>query len=149
MQPGKINMGKIYSMFDLSGQVALITGAGQGIGEAMARGLAEAGANIAIADINQERAADTANELEKLGVRTLSLGVNVCDADSVEKMVADVTEAFGTIDILINNAGINRREECIKMSEEDWDAVIAVNLKGTFLCSRAVGKIMIKNKKEK
>ncbi len=149
MEPTKIAMEKIYSMFSLEGEVAVITGAGQGIGEAMAKGLGAAGASIAITDINMERASNLAESLGKLGIRALPFKVNVTDANSVEQMTADVVKAFGTVDILINNAGINRREECIKMSEEDWDAVIDVNLKGTFLCSRACGRIMVKNKKGK
>jgi Dehydrogenases with different specificities (related to short-chain alcohol dehydrogenases) len=142
-------MRKIYSIFDLSGKTAIVTGGGQGIGEAMARGLAEAGANIVVADINRERAEETARKLEKMEVGALAVAVNVSDAGSVGKMVDKVIKEYGRIDILINNAGINRREECIKMKEEDWDEVIEVNLKGTFLCSRAVGKIMLEHKKGK
>ncbi len=137
------------NIFSLEEKVALITGAGQGIGAAMARGLAAAGANIAVADLDMEKAAALAESITQGGVKAAPLQVDVAKADSVEKMTAAAFHAFGKIDILINNAGINIREECINMKEEDWDAVVAVNLKGTFLCSRAVGKIMIAQKKGK
>lgn len=131
------------SMFRLTNKTALVTGAGQGIGAAFAQGLAAAGANVAVADINLARAEETAAALEKSGVKALALQADVTKATSVETMTANIVEKFGAIDILINNAGINIRDDCTEMKEEDWDAVINVNLKGTFLCSKYVGKVMM------
>ncbi|HCF50387.1 MAG TPA: hypothetical protein DER60_08900 [Syntrophomonas sp.] len=139
----------LYSMFGLEDEVALITGTDQGIGEAMAYGLAKAGARIAIADKKFNNACIVAERLEKSGVKALPFKVDVQDADNVDLMVSNVIRAFGTIDILVNNTGVSRREECVKMTEEDWDQVVNVNLKGTFLCSRAVGRIMLGNRKGK
>lgn len=139
----------IYDMFGLKDEVALITGAGQGIGAALANALGDAGARIAIADIDFHNACKVAEGLEKKNIKAMPFKVDVTDANSVGQMVENVLKAFGTIDILINNAGINYREECVKMQEEKWDAVLNVNLKGTFLCSQAVGKIMMENRKGK
>lgn len=140
-------MGK--SLFDLTGRVAIVTGAGRGLGAAMVKGLADAGAKVAVADIDLDLATAVADEICKKGGDALPVKVNVADADSVSNMVSAVVKRYGTIDILVNNAGINRRALCIEMSEQDWDAVINVNLKGTWLCSRAVAPIMIKNRKGK
>lgn len=137
------------SMFSLNDKVAIVTGAGRGLGAAMAKGLAEAGASVLVADIDLSMAADTAHTIEKLGVKALPVKVDVGDASDVQKMVDTAVQSFGTVDILINNAGINRRNPCIDMSEEDWDAVIRVNLKGTFLCAREVGKILVPKKSGK
>lgn len=139
----------MQSIFSLEDKVALITGAGQGIGAAMAEGLANVGANIVIADLNIDNATNVAASVEKLGVKAIPIQVDVTNAESVEKMVTDVVKHFDTIDILINNAGINIRDYCIDMKETDWDAVINVNLKGTFLCSRAVGKVMVEKRSGK
>jgi NAD(P)-dependent dehydrogenase (short-subunit alcohol dehydrogenase family) len=130
-------------IFRLDGKVAIVTGAGRGIGAAMAKGLAEAGADVTVADIDYEAALDTAEVIEQMGRKALPVQVDVGDAVSVKNMVDATVEKFGTVDILVNNAGIQRRDPCIEMSEEDWDAVIRVNLKGVFLCSREVGKILV------
>lgn len=137
------------SMFSLNDKVAIVTGAGRGLGAAMAKGLAEAGASVLVADIDLSMATDTAHSIEKLGVKALPVKVDVGDAADVKKMVDTAVQSLGTVDILINNAGINRRNPCIEMSEEDWDAVIRVNLKGTFLCAREVGKILVPKKSGK
>lgn len=139
----------IYDLFGLENEVALITGAGQGIGAALANALGNAGARIAICDINFHNACKVADDMEKRNIKALPLKVDVTDPKSVESMVDNVIKSFGTIDILVNNAGINYREECIKMQIENWNAVIKVNLNGTFLCSQAVGKVMIENRKGK
>ncbi|NLB52408.1 MAG: glucose 1-dehydrogenase [Syntrophomonadaceae bacterium] len=130
-------------MFRLDGKVAIVTGAGRGLGAAMAKGLAEAGADVTVADIDFGAAADTAGLIEQMGRKALPVKVDVGDAASVKNMVDATVEKFGTVDILVNNAGIQRRDPCIEMSEEDWDAVIRVNLKGVFLCSREVGRILV------
>lgn len=130
-------------MFRLNGKVAIVTGAGRGLGAAMAQGLADAGAAVVVADIDLQAAAAVSESIQKKGYSALPVQVDVGDAVSVKNMVEATLQAFNTVDILINNAGINRRNPCIEMSEEDWDAVIRVNLKGTFLCSREVGKILV------
>ncbi|MEF8849919.1 MAG: glucose 1-dehydrogenase [Candidatus Bipolaricaulota bacterium] len=133
----------ILDKFRLDGKVAVVTGGGRGLGKAMARGMAEAGADIAIPDIQKELADETAAELEKEGVKTLPIQTDVTDVDSVITMVEQVVEEFGKIDILVNNAGICRNVAAEEMDEKDWDQVIDVNLKGVFLCAREVGKYMI------
>lgn len=136
----------MYTDFSLKDKVAIVTGAGQGIGEAVAKGLAEAGAKIVIADLDVERAISVADSIVKMGTEAAAFEVNVTKADSVDKMVSGVVKRFGTVDILVNNAGINIRDDCVNMSENSWDAVIDVNLKGTFLCSRAVGRVMLEKR---
>ena len=133
----------------LKGKVALVTGAAQGIGKAVALLLARNGADIIVSDINLEKAEETAREVEGLGQRALAVKTNVAEANDVEKMVQTALERFGRIDILINNAGITRDKLLLRMSDEDWDAVLGVNLRGTFLCTRAVIRPMAKQKSGK
>jgi len=133
----------VLDRFSLDGKVAVVTGGGRGLGKAMAKGLAEVGANLAIPDIQEELAEESAADLEEHGVETLSIHADVTDPESVENMVDRVLEKWGRIDILLNNAGICRNIKAEEMSEAEWDAVIDVNLKGVFLCSREVGKHMI------
>ncbi len=133
----------------LKGKVALVTGAAQGIGKAVALLLARNGADIVVSDVNLEKAEETAREIEGLGQRALATKTNVADANDVERMVQAVLEQFGRIDILVNNAGITRDKLLLRMSDEDWDAVLGVNLRGTFLCTRAVIRPMAKQKSGK
>ena len=133
----------------LKGKVALVTGAAQGIGKAVALLLARNGADIIVSDINLEKAEETAREVEGLGQRALAVKTNVAEANDVEKMVQTALERFGRIDILVNNAGITRDKLLLRMSDEDWDAVLGVNLRGTFLCTRAVIRPMAKQKSGK
>ena len=133
----------------MKGKVALVTGAAQGIGKAVALLLARNGADIIVSDINLEKAEETAREVEGLGQRALAVKTNVAEANDVEKMVQTALERFGRIDILINNAGITRDKLLLRMSDEDWDAVLGVNLRGTFLCTRAVIRPMAKQKSGK
>lgn len=133
----------MVNRFDLSGKVALVTGAAAGLGKAMAQALAEAGANVVVADINLEMAEIASHEIERLGVKALPVKANVADADSVKSMVNQAVTEMGTLDILVNNAGINRRAPLVEMSEDDWDATIGINLKGTFLCCREVGPVLL------
>ena len=137
------------NLFDLSGKVSLITGGGTGLGRAMAIGLAKYGSNIVIVDINPDKAKDVVKKIESLEKSALAIKADVTKKEEVDHMVQDVLGKFRTIDILVNSAGIGRRVKAEEMSEKDWDEVISVNLKGTFLCCQSVGKLMIKQKKGK
>ena len=133
----------------LEGKVALVTGAAQGIGRAIALLLAQNGADIVVSDINLDKAEETAREVEGMGRRTLAVRVDVSRLEEVEKMVQTVLDRFGQIDILINNAGIARDKLILRMTEQDWDAVLGVNLKGTFNCTKAVVRHMSKQRSGK
>ena len=133
----------------LKGKVALITGAAQGIGKSIALLLAQNGANIVVSDINLERAEETAREIESIGSKAMAVKVDVANLKEVEQMVEAVLEKFGKIDILVNNAGITRDKLILRMTEEDWDAVLNVNLKGTFNCTKVVVRHMAKQRSGK
>ena len=126
------------SLFDLKGRVALVTGGNGGIGLGMARGMAEAGAAIAIAGRNTAKSEAAAAELAKLGVKTAVLNVDVASEASCRKMIEDAAKALGRIDILVNNAGINIRKPADQMALAEWKQVIDVNLTSAFICSHAV-----------
>ncbi len=128
----------------VSGRVALITGGGQGIGREIALKLASYGADIAVVDVNLEKAQETADEAIKMGRRAMALKVDVVSAAETEEMAAKVFEKLEAIHILVNNAGITRDGLILRMKEEDWDAVIDVNLKGAFNCTKAALKYMTK-----
>jgi NAD(P)-dependent dehydrogenase (short-subunit alcohol dehydrogenase family) len=121
----------------LEGKVALVTGAGNGIGEATARRFAREGAIVVANDVDVEQARSVVTELQKQGARALAVAADVTKRADVEAMINHVVEEFGRLDVLINNAGINRDAMSHKMTEEQWDQVLAVNLKGTFLCAQA------------
>lgn len=133
----------------LDGKVAIITGAARGIGKAIALTLASEGANPVIVDIDLEEAKKVADEISSLSQNSIALKVDVSNFSEVEEMVAKVVEKYGHIDILVNNAGITRDALLIKMKEEEWDRVIDINLKGTFNCTQAVSKIMIRQRSGK
>ncbi len=127
----------------LKNRVAIVTGAGQGIGRALALGLAREGAEVVIADINDENAASVKREIEGLGGTALAASTDVSNEDSVQTMVDKSLRQFGKLDILINNAGIFPVSSVEEMKEEEWDRVIGTNLVGAFLCSKAVaGKFL-------
>jgi len=130
----------------LNGQVALVTGAGRGIGRAIALALAKNGADIVISDIMKESVDEAVKEVEALGRKALGILGDVSKFADCEAMVNAGKDAFGKIDILVNNAGITRDNLIMRMSEEDWDAVIAVNLKSVFNCCKAVCRLMMKQK---
>lgn len=135
---------KARELFDIKDKVAIITGGSIGLGHQIAEGLAEAGANVVICARNIERCKLTATEIkEQLGVRTLALEVDVKDPKSVQAMVDKTKEEFGRIDILINNAGITWAAPADNFPLKDWQKVIDVNVTGVFLCSQAVGRVMI------
>jgi len=133
----------------LEGKNALVTGAAQGIGKTVALLLAREGANVAVSDINVDLAAETCLEIEALGRKSAAIEGNVADFKSAEGMMTSVVEKLGSIDILVNNAGITRDALLLRMKEEDWDAVINVNLKGTFNCTKAAVKLMSKQRSGK
>lgn len=122
----------------LEQRIAIVTGAGQGIGRAIALGLVREGARVAIADVNEECANTVKNEIEAAGGRALVIRTDVSNEDSVQAMVERALQEFGRVDILVNNAGIFPTSPVEEMSEEDWDRVIGTNLVGAFLCARAV-----------
>jgi 3-oxoacyl-[acyl-carrier protein] reductase len=124
-----------------TGRVAVVTGSARGIGAATARRFAEEGATVAVLDLDQDLAAETAAGLGDAG--HVGLACNVADAGSVETAVAAVVERLGTIDVLVNNAGVTRDNLLFKMTEDDWDAVMNVHLRGAFLMSRAAQKHMV------
>jgi NAD(P)-dependent dehydrogenase (short-subunit alcohol dehydrogenase family) len=126
------------------GQVAIITGSGQGIGKGIAKRLAREGATVVIAEYNPNTAATTAQEIEAEGGRAMAYPINVSDASAVQIMVADVVAKFGQINILVNNAGIVQTKPMMDLSEEDWDRIINVNQRGSFFCLQAVAAQMIK-----
>ncbi len=129
----------------LEGKVALVTGAAQGIGQAIAFNLAAAGAKVVINDFGQETAAAAVvDTITQKGGEALAIMANVADRQQTEEMIKQVVGRFGRIDILVNNAGITRDGLLATMSESDWDLVLSVNLKGAFNCSKAVIRPMIK-----
>jgi NAD(P)-dependent dehydrogenase (short-subunit alcohol dehydrogenase family) len=133
-----------YPSFDLTGQVALVTGAARGLGQAISLALADAGADIALGlrDINTGH--DLAREIEAMGRRVLPLQMDVLHLDQIQAAVAQTVTHFGRIDILVNNVGIGPENLAENVREEDFDYTVGVNLKGTFFTSQAVGKVMIK-----
>ncbi|MBL8039373.1 MAG: 3-oxoacyl-[acyl-carrier-protein] reductase [Nitrospira sp.] len=130
----------------LQGRTAIVTGAAQGIGRAIAEALAQAGADIAVADLDPSRSAETVTAVEKLGRKALNLKVNVADTGETKSMVEQVLKAWGKVDILVNNAGITRDGLLLRMKDEDWNLVLQINLNGTFNCTRAVLQPMTKQR---
>ncbi len=128
----------------LEGRVALVTGGARGIGRAICEKLASEGAKIAMVDIMLDVAEKTAGEFKAQGYEALAIQANVAIPEDADKAVAAVVEKFGKLDILVNNAGITRDTLMLKMTEKDWDAVLAVNLKGTFNFTKAATKVMMR-----
>jgi len=128
---------------DLSAQVALVTGAGQGIGRAAALGLAAAGAHVVAVDINGESAKETAAAVTAKGRRGLAITADMGSLDDIDRMVREAVAAFGHVDVLVNNAGITRRAYIMDLEEVDWDRIHRVNAKGVFFCLQRVAREMI------
>src|ERR1044071_2029136 len=122
----------------LQGKCAIVTGAGQGIGRALAKGLADQGAKIVIAELNPDNGATVAKDIEAAGNIARAITTDVSDENSVNKMVAETLRAFGTVDILVNNAAIFPASSVAEMKVDEWENVLRTNLSGTFFCSRAV-----------
>ena len=129
---------------DLSSKVAIITGGARGIGREIALRLAEAGATVVVSDVADAEPA--AEEIRKMGHQSLAVAADVTSASDVAGMVEKVTAEYGRIDILVNNAGIARDQLLMRMSDEDWETVLNVNLKSVFLCTRAVLRQMVKQR---
>jgi NAD(P)-dependent dehydrogenase (short-subunit alcohol dehydrogenase family) len=138
----------MMKQFSLDNKIAVVTGSGQGIGRSIAITFAKAGADLVVVDINMETAEVTAGNIQSLGRNVIAIQVDVRDKNEVDVMITKTIEKFGCIDILVNNAGFGYMTVPIfEMLEEDWDECITLNLKSTFLCCKAVSKIMIKQKK--
>ena len=137
----------ILDQFRLDNRVALITGGARGIGKAMASALGQAGAKLAIADLNIEMAEATVTELKDTGLEAMAINVDVADQISVRAMVASVTKHYGTLDIAFNNAGVNYNSAAEDTTMEEWDKTFDINLRGVFMCCQEEGRIMLKQGK--
>ncbi|NQU73145.1 MAG: 3-oxoacyl-[acyl-carrier-protein] reductase [Candidatus Omnitrophica bacterium] len=133
----------------LENKIALITGSARGIGEGIATLFAQEGANIVLSDVNDVLLKETEAKIKSLGVETLAQKVDVTDPSQVDELIKKTVDKFGKIDILVNNAGITKDRLLIRMSDSDWESVLSVNLKGAFLCTRAVSKVMLKQRSGK
>jgi len=131
-------------LFDLTNKVAIVTGARRGIGKGIALMLARAGAKVVVSDIDENECQKVVEEIKKIGSDGLAIKCDVTNRKEVEEMVKKTIEKFGKVDILVNNAGIAPFKPFLEMAEEEWDRVLAVNLKGYYLCAQAVAKEMIK-----
>ncbi|MCM3771305.1 MULTISPECIES: SDR family oxidoreductase [Priestia] len=136
----------IKDLFDLTGKTAIITGGGRGLGEQMAEGLAEAGANIVLCSRKKEACQQAADRLALLGVKTLALTCDISQPEDIKNVVHQTIETFGRIDILINNSGATWGASAEEMPLEAWQKVMNINVTGTFLMSQEAGKEMIKQK---
>ncbi|HEX6910599.1 MAG TPA: SDR family NAD(P)-dependent oxidoreductase, partial [Longimicrobium sp.] len=137
-------MRTIRELFDLSGRVALVTGGGRGLGEQIARGLAQAGAAVAVGSRKREACEDVARELaEAHGVRSMALRMDVSSEDDVRAAVEQVEAELGPVDLLVNNSGTSWGTPVVDMPVEAWRKVMEVNVTGAFLCSREVGRRLI------
>ncbi|MFS0904720.1 SDR family oxidoreductase [Priestia aryabhattai] len=136
----------IKDLFDLTGKTAIITGGGRGLGEQMAEGLAEAGANIVLCSRKKEACQQVADRLALLGVKTLALTCDISQPEDIKNVVHQTIETFGRIDILINNSGATWGASAEEMPLEAWQKVMNINVTGTFLMSQEAGKEMIKQK---
>lgn len=133
----------------LDSKIALVTGAGRGIGKEISLTFAREGADVVCLDLDLESASSTAKEIEELGRRSMALRCDVSDLSEVESALKSALDKFGRIDILVNNAGITRDNLLLRMSEEEWDMVLKVNLKGAFNCCKVIVKHMMKQRSGK
>ena len=130
-------------LFDLSGQVAIVTGTSRGLGQYFARALARAGADLVITSRDAETLKPFADEIAQIGRRAVPIALDVCDMNSIEAMAAAAEKAYGKIDILVNNAGMNIRKPALEVQWEDWNKILDTNLRGTFFVAQAVAKRMV------
>ncbi len=127
-------------------KVAIVTGSARGIGKAIALKFAKDGYDVVISDILEDVAKETAKEIEALGQKSLVVVADVSKAEDAARLIDETVKAFGRLDVLVNNAGITRDNLAIRMKESEWDMVLNINLKGTFLCSQAAAKVMMKKR---
>src|SRR5262249_3346283 len=127
----------------LSNQVALVTGAGQGIGKAAALALAKAGADIVVTDINAASLEETAAAIKATGRRALAMQADVGNTRDIDRLVSEAVAGFGKVDVLVNTAGVTRRAYIMDLTEDDWDRIFRVNAKGVFFCLQRVAREMI------
>ena len=136
----------ILSKFSLEGKIAIVTGAGRGIGKGIALGFAQAGAHVAVCARTLEQVEATAAEIRELGRKSIAIQVDVRDNDQVQHMVNQTVKEFDRIDILVNNAGGGFHVPLLDMSERAWDALIRENTRPVFLCSKAAAQVMVDQK---
>lgn len=136
-------------IYDIKGKIAIVTGGNSGIGYEIAKTLAQSGAKIVIANRRREEGEKAAKAISELGGEAIAIPTDVSQKASVEEMVQNVVGRFGRIDVVVNSAGINVRKYALDFEESDWDQVININLKGTFLVCQAVGRIMVGQKEGK
>ncbi len=129
--------------FDLHGKTAIVTGAGRGIGKALARGLAEAGANIAAVARTAADLEETIAEVKELGVRAHAIQADLTESGAAERIVSETVDHLGGLHILVNNAGMNIRSKALDVTEEEWDRVVDLDLKATFFLTQAAGRYMV------
>ncbi|PET35935.1 gluconate 5-dehydrogenase, partial [Bacillus sp. AFS001701] len=139
----------VKELFDLTGKVAIVTGGGRGLGEQIAKGFAESGANVVLCSRNVEACQEISEELKSIGVESFALKCDVTNKEDVQRVVDETKEKFGRIDILVNNSGASWGAPAEEMPLEAWNKVMNVNVTGTFLMSQAVGKIMLAQKSGK
>jgi 3-oxoacyl-[acyl-carrier protein] reductase len=130
----------------LAGRVAVVTGGTRGIGLAIARLLADDGASVVVSGRDPDRLESAAKELEALGASALAVAADAAKREDADRLVEAAKERFGRIDVLVNNAGITRDQLLVRMKDDDWDKVMETNLRGVFLMTRAVGKVMMRQK---
>ena len=130
-------------LFDLTGRVAIVTGASRGLGQYFARALARSGADLVVTSRGADTLKPFADEIAALGRRALPLALDVCDLQSIEQMAAAAVQAFGKIDILVNNAGMNIRKPALEVTWDDWNKILDTNLRGSFFVAQAVAKRMV------
>ena len=133
-------------MFELIGKVALVTGARRGMGKSHALALARQGAKVAVTDINQEECQAVVDEIKSFGGEAIALKLDVANVAEVNQVFNEVVKQFGRLDILVNNAGVYQPKPALEITEEDWDKMIDIDLKGEFLCAQRAAKEMAKNK---
>ena len=134
----------VMDLFSMDGKVAVVTGGNRGIGRAIARALAEAGASVAIAARDEDRSAPVVTELESLGRRATSVRTDVTNRDDVNAMLSEVTRRLGPIDVLVNNAGIGFHADALTLPDQDWQRLFATNLDGVWKASQVVGADMVR-----
>jgi gluconate 5-dehydrogenase len=130
-------------LFDLTGQVAIVTGTSRGLGQYFARALAKAGADVILTSRNRDSLLKFESEIKGLGRRAVSLGLDVRDQSSIERMAVEAQEAFGHIEILVNNAGCNVRKPALDVTWDDWNLILDTNLRGSFFVAQAIARQMI------